>query len=35
MASYKDFYGDNIIIVNGVKMTMKEYNALRKKKNQK
>lgn len=30
MASYNDFYGytDNTIIVNGVKMTMKEYNAL-------
>ena len=34
MASYNDFYGytDNTIIVNGVKMTMKEYNALRKEK---
>lgn len=31
MASYNDFYGytDNTIIVNGVKMTMKEYNAFR------
>lgn len=32
MASYNDFYGDNTIIVNGVKMTIKEYNLLRKKK---
>ena len=32
MASYNDFYSDNTIIVNGVKMTMKEYNALRKEK---
>lgn len=34
MASYNDFYGytDNTIIVNGVKMTMKEYNALRREK---
>lgn len=34
MASYNNFYGyaDNTIIVNGVKMTMKEYNALRKEK---
>lgn len=34
MASYNYFYGytDNTIIVNGVKMTMKEYNALRKEK---
>lgn len=32
MASYNDFYTDNTIIVNGVKMTMKEYNALRKEK---
>lgn len=34
MAYYNDFYGytDNTIIVNGVKMTMKEYNALRKEK---
>ena len=34
MASYNDFYGytDNTIIVNGVKMTMKEYNAFRKEK---
>ena len=32
MAYYNDFYGynDNTIIVNGVKMTMKEYKALRK-----
>lgn len=34
MAYYNDFYGytDNTIIVNGVKMTIKEYNLLRKKK---
>ena len=34
MASYNDFYGytDNTIIVNGVKMTMKEYNAFRREK---
>lgn len=34
MASYNDFYGytDNTIIVNGVKMTMKEYNTFRKEK---
>ena len=32
MASYNDFYGDNTIIVNGVKMAIKEYNLLRKKK---
>lgn len=32
MASYNDLYADNIIIVNGVKMTIKEYNLLRKKK---
>lgn len=32
MASYNDFYGDNTIIVNGVKMTIKEYNLLHKKK---
>ena len=32
MASYNDFYADNTIIVNGVKMTIKEYNLLRKKK---
>lgn len=32
MASYNDFYGDNTIIVNGVKMTIKEYNLLCKKK---
>lgn len=32
MASYNDFYGDNTIIVNGVKMTIKEYNLLRKEK---
>ena len=34
MASYNDFYGytDNNIIVNGVKMTMKEYNAFRREK---
>lgn len=34
MASYNYFYGytDNTIIVNGVKMTIKEYNLLRKKK---
>lgn len=32
MASYNDFYSNNTIIVNGVKMTMKEYNALRKEK---
>lgn len=32
MASYNDFYTDNTIIVNGVKMTIKEYNLLRKKK---
>ena len=32
MAYYNDFYGynDNTIIVNGVKMTMKEYKVLRK-----
>ena len=32
MASYNDFYCDNTIIVNGVKMTIKEYNLLCKKK---
>lgn len=34
MASYNDFYGytNNAIIVNGVKMTMKEYNTLRREK---
>ena len=34
MVSYNDFYGytDNTIIVNGVKMTMKEYNAFRREK---
>lgn len=34
MASYNDFYGytDNTIIVNGVKMTMKEYNVFRREK---
>ena len=32
MASYNDFYGDNTIIVNAVKMTMEEYNALRREK---
>ena len=34
MASYNNFYGytDNTIIVNGVKMTMKEYNAFRREK---
>ena len=34
MVSYNDFYGytDNTIIVNGVKMTMKEYNVFRKEK---
>ena len=32
MASYNDFYADNTIIVNGVKMTIKEYNLLHKKK---
>ena len=32
MVSYNDFYVDNTIIVNGVKMTMKEYNAFRREK---
>lgn len=32
MAYYNDFYSDNTIIVNGVKMTIKEYNLLCKKK---
>ena len=34
MASYNNFYSytNNTIIVNGVKMTMKEYNALRREK---